>query len=842
MQDTYWVSVAAFLLSFISFSPEEPGYPQVGDSRLHHKPHLSWAARYDGPVATSDYASAIVLDTEGNVYVTGWSASYEHGEDYATVKYDTSGSELWVARYNGPTNGNDRGCAIALDFNGNVYVTGQSWGASLDYVTIKYDRDGNEMWVARYDGPANSDDVAIDLAVDEAGNIYVTGSSKGNGTDFDYASIKYGPDGDEMWIARLNGSGNAEDHARELALDRNGNIYVTGDSFGSRGDYDYATVKYDKAGNEAWIALYKGPVDGPHATGNDFARAIVCDPAGNAYVTGYTGEYPHSDYATIKYDPDGNELWVSLYNEGKGASDKAYAIALDKEGNICVTGNTQWLGYDDLTSVMTLKYDPDGNELWEVELNGGENEYHVSAIASDQDRNTYLTGDFWHDKQKQYYYFATKIDKDGNVLWIKTYSEGGDLHDYHARDLAVDEYGNVHVTGYGDWCSFDYVTLRYDKDGNERWVARYEFLYGAGGADSAKDMAADAIGNVYVTGSSSPYAWYDCTDYSTIKYDSDGNELWIATYGQELDPDWASALAIDANANVYVTGNTATIKYDADGDEVWTAVHDGNLSSTAIEVDIAGNVCITGESDSDYATVKYDVHGNELWVARYNGPGNNRDYATDIVLDSDMNIYITGHSVGNGNFDYATIKYDPDGTELWTARYDASGSPDGANDMRLDKDGNIYVTGTSATIKYDPDGNIIWVAPAPGMQLGLDMNGNVYITGRDLVKYDVNGNELWIVEDMPIDAKSTIDAAGNVYVTGEEGDSAFIIKFDTDGHQIWIVRLPSPEYGYSPEAILLDASANVLVAGTEVSGDLEGDCLTFKYSEHPLAKKIPGRQ
>jgi hypothetical protein len=98
----------------------------------------------------------------------------------------------WLAEYNGTGNQTDTINAIATDDSGNIYVTGQSVGAgAFDYATIKYNAAGQQQWVARYNGPVNNQDMATAIAVDQAGNVYVTGRSPGTGIAEDYATIKY---------------------------------------------------------------------------------------------------------------------------------------------------------------------------------------------------------------------------------------------------------------------------------------------------------------------------------------------------------------------------------------------------------------------------------------------------------------------------------------------------------------------------------------------------------------------------------------------------------------------------------------------------------------------------
>jgi hypothetical protein len=118
-------------------------------------------------------------------------------------------------------------------------VTGESVGSTIfDYATIKYDSSGQQQWVARYDGPGNStDDIARAIALDASNNVYITGTSDG-----DYATIKYNGMGQEDWVVRYSGIKDGSENAYAIAVDSSGNVYVTGSS--GTNNIDYATIKY----------------------------------------------------------------------------------------------------------------------------------------------------------------------------------------------------------------------------------------------------------------------------------------------------------------------------------------------------------------------------------------------------------------------------------------------------------------------------------------------------------------------------------------------------------------------------------------------------------------------
>ncbi|MGB7061466.1 MAG: SBBP repeat-containing protein [Candidatus Zixiibacteriota bacterium] len=295
-----------------------------------------WVRRYNGPQNDDDAANAVEVDSSGNVYVTGYRTGIGSLFDYATIRYHPDGDSAWTRRYNGPGNGADVATAIGLDASGNVYVTGYSADSTgiADFATLKYDSLGYWRFLRRYDGPGNGSDAAQAMAMDDSGNVYVTGYSQGDGTDYDYATIKYLPNGVAAWVARYNGPGNGQDWANDMAVDASGFVYVTGRSEGIGTGQDFATIKYHSNGDTAWVRRYDGPT-----SGRDEATAIDVDIFGNIYVTGQSHDtITDDDYLTIKYFPNGDTAWARRYNCPGNGPDEPHAVAVGANGYVYVTG------------------------------------------------------------------------------------------------------------------------------------------------------------------------------------------------------------------------------------------------------------------------------------------------------------------------------------------------------------------------------------------------------------------------------------------------------------------------------------------------------------------------
>ena len=166
-------------------------------------------------------------------------------------------TRIWVKRYNGPANGTDEGAAVTVDKNGLVYVAGRSTdvGSGEDYLVIKYGKNGGAKWKRRYDA-AGLWDGARGVVVDDSGNVYVTGRSFGNGSHGDFATIKYNASGVQQWVRRYSSGGYYDDGAMDMALDSAGNVIVTGFSTGPGSAFDFLTIKYSPNGTKKWVKRY----------------------------------------------------------------------------------------------------------------------------------------------------------------------------------------------------------------------------------------------------------------------------------------------------------------------------------------------------------------------------------------------------------------------------------------------------------------------------------------------------------------------------------------------------------------------------------------------------------
>lgn len=745
-----------------------------------------WNARMNGTGDFSDKAKDMYVDAAGNVYLGGYTTTTDN-HDFLVLKLNANGDTLWTRTYNGSDNGEDEIKAIAVDGAGNVYVTGYSKSSSTgdDYTTLKYNSAGVQQWIAFYNGPANQDDIANDIAVDNSGNVYVTGASAQDaaGINYDFGTVKYDANGQQAWAIRFDGAGNGNDEAKRVVLDAAGNPVITGQSDNGSDD-DWVTRKLNAANGATIWTNYTDYGK------NDRPSDMVRDANGNWYVAGRT-KANNYDLAVRKIDGSGATVWTKFF-QGTD-DDRATAVAVDDSSYVYVTGLT----------------DVNANPLIE--------DYNVITL---------------------------KYNSSGTQQWLKTFNGSANSNDY-SDGIAVNSTGDVFVNGTtasltkGD----DYLLLKYNSAGTLQYAKALDG--GATGNDDGACMALSADQPVLSGG-----AFVTTTNMNvvTLKYNATADSVWVKSFdGSGDNNDVANKLVLDAGGNSYVAGYTVNLREDhnfyvalvnGSGTNIWSQQITGTSGvspdeATALYVDGSANVIATGYvKDSaesyNFCTAKYNSIGLVQWVRKFNY-GNGSDKAFAMGVDGNGNIYVAGRCDADTltaatDYDYGIVKYDNNGTQQWARLKGTIGNAEEAVVMAVTGSGNVYVTGRTTvitnddvyTVKYDATGAFAWAKTLGRTKddrceaLLLDASENVYICGRSedangvfdgmLIKYNSNGDTLWtryyngVANGEDRFNAMTFDKDGNIVVAGNtdpDNDTAtlnfdyLIAKYDVAGNLLW---------------------------------------------------------
>ncbi|HNW90219.1 MAG TPA: SBBP repeat-containing protein [Bacteroidales bacterium] len=734
------------------------------------------------------------------------------------------------------------------------------------------------------------------MAVDQNGNVFVTGYFE-NVADFDFGAgtaplismgstdcffAKYDAAGNYVFAKNLGGTSN--DYAFSVTVDVLGNFYITGNFWGtvdfdpgsgvtnltSNGTGDVFFAKYDAEGKFVFAKQMGGTLD-------EMGMSITVDLFYNIYIAGTfqgTADFdPGAGIANLnssgsedvfiaKYDLNGNYIYAKKI--GGGSSDIVLGNAVDPAGYITITGyyagtadfdpgaGTANLSSSGLTDCFFAKYDPAGNYVFAKSLGGTSHDYSFS-IALDASSNIYLVGNFWStvdfdpgtgtanlSSSGIGDCFFAKYDASGNYIFAKKTS--GPL-DEIGTSIKIDNANNIYLGGYfQNTADFDpgVGVANLTSTGNmDVFIAKYnangDFInaksFGGASDDVGYSISIDAAGNTFVSGYFSGTADFDpgagtatlvsgtgFTNGFIGKYDGSGNYLWAGVLGRNNSnsafPQRGNSIKTDNAGNIYVTGfYRALVDFDPG----------------------PGLAELYAPSGQDIFFAKYNTLGNCIFAKSIGGSSDEDPRC--INIDASGNIYITGIFQGTADFDPGAgvynltsagsndiflAKYDPIGNLIFAKNMGGSSSDVGYS-VAVDAAGYIYLTGyyegtadfdpgagtaylSSSGLtdcffaKYDPSGNFVFVKKIGGpshdysLSLALDASNNIYLTGN-----------FWNTVDFdPGPGTSNLSSAGI-------GD-CFIAKYDASGNYIYAKKIfgTSDEVGTS---IFVDGSDNIYVSG-----------------------------
>lgn len=339
----------------------------------------AWIKHSPDPVTQSpNVVEGIEVDNSENVFVTGWITNNDDNRDYCTIKYDKDGKEVWKSTFDGNDKSVDQPGGISVDGQGNVYVTGFSWTKlnDFDVFTIKYDANGSILWKQSFDLEQSYDQPA-GLRVAKDGTVFIIATSMTKDSNTDLVTMRYDPTGVLLWVKSYSQTATSSEKAKSIEVRENGDVFVSGNTSDDNTVSHYCLVKYDKDGNEYWHKVYE---DKPGEA--EFLSEMKIDPDGNVLLAGTKFNEPslglaNTDFVIRKIGSDGITLWTRTFDI-LSSEDYAGGLDLDEDGNPLLAGttNSQNAGFN----LTVLKYDnTNGNLIWSQKYSKQNNENDLAT-------------------------------------------------------------------------------------------------------------------------------------------------------------------------------------------------------------------------------------------------------------------------------------------------------------------------------------------------------------------------------------------------------------------------------------------------------------------------------
>ncbi|MBT4644453.1 MAG: hypothetical protein HOC09_37110 [Deltaproteobacteria bacterium] len=376
------------------------GYTSSGAKNDIWYMNESWQGTQQVGTSGDDIAYGIAIGSDGGIFITGETGGSLNGENYTggkdafLMKFGSSGVHQWTKQFG--TSSDDFGSAIVLDSAGNIYITGQTQGeldgnsntGGHDVFLTKYNSSGTKLWTKLWG--SISDDWSGAITVDNAGYIFITGTIAPHGSNIMFFA-KYNSSGVFQWDKQWNNSS----QGNGISVDSSGNIYIAGHTHTAT-VWDQYLAKFDSSGTLLWAKPTSN-------AGYDYGHGIVQDSAGHIYVPGSTTgsiggntNLGSNDIILVKYDTDGNIQWAK--QPGTVGEDWVTigGISLDSSGNICITGLVTGIldgnSFAGSKDVFLIKYNSSGTKLWSKQI-GTSSDDIGNSVAVDDNGNAFIVGE-----------------------------------------------------------------------------------------------------------------------------------------------------------------------------------------------------------------------------------------------------------------------------------------------------------------------------------------------------------------------------------------------------------------------------------------------------------------
>lgn len=408
-------------------------------------PGLLWYKYIDGILgAKKDRGNALVVDSQGNAFVTGIVYETDSKGDFTTAAYSTSGDEIWIDHYNGDNQERSEGADLVLFNDELIYATGIVSENEGDICLLKFNLNGN-IWRKSYEPwfMASYYDEAKEIALDSEGNICVAGRIESIGGNMaDTYTAKFDSDGNLIWGIDYSGASDA-DYASGLAVGPSDQIYTATSAFNFFGSLtqDIQTISYNSEGVQMWISNFTGTSAGS----TDWSMDIAVDSNENTLICGSTDNAGSMDFAVRFQNSFGTPIWNFQKDGSSQLNDTCHFVAFHPNGVVCSGHVLQEINNQNIQSIYTALFDYDGNIIWEEYYTGpADLGAAVKEIKIDSNGNIFLCG--WvENTSQQKNGLIVKYNNLGDLIYVIEHNSEFNEDDIF-NDLELTTTG-IYVTG-----------------------------------------------------------------------------------------------------------------------------------------------------------------------------------------------------------------------------------------------------------------------------------------------------------------------------------------------------------------------------------------------------------